>query len=792
MPLLTTLKHANSKAAASAAQSIVLSASMPVAEEGDTVNFYLSVPLDTFPAGTLFPYTITGITQADLFYGTLTGNFTIDANGYAQASIILARDSEIEVETITLTLDGDYSEYSATVTIVDGSSAPIGEVLYSTPGTYSWTCPVGVYSVSAVCIGGGGDGAAGGYTNPSQVSFGGGGGGGLGYRNNIAVTPGITYTVVVGNHGSLSGDSYFISRATVQGRAGASGYYISAATSTKVSYGGSWVGDGGGNGGNSGGLNQAGGYLSGAGGAGGYGSDGGVGGSWTSTTTLRSGGNSTYGGGGGTVGLYYYSAGYQSYTGSSGRGGGVGAYGRGGSQGLGAVYNYEKHGADGGSYNTTVSYGAGGGAEGYSSSENTYKTHGSTGAVRIMWGGERSFPSNAPRMSTPTGITTTLTQTYISPTPTTEGRFGISISISGKYMLVGAYRENSSGKAYIFDMTSGDLIHTLVPDTIEGVDPNFGYSVSIDGNYAVVGARGADDPDTGTAAAGMVFVYDVTTGNLLYKITNPTTPVLSYDYFGADVSVSGKYVVVGGSEGTGSNGGLYIFDASNGNLLTDIDNPNPYGTPSGDFFGFAVAMFGNYIIAGAELEDDGGDSSGKAYIFDVRTGALIYTLNNPNMFNTAVGDRFGHDVAISGNYAIVSAIFEKDSTGYLSGAVYIFKTVSGDWSDTTLLHSIIDPNTYGTRDGDVFGSSVAISGNYAIVGASDEDIANHADNGKAYIFDVVTGQLIKTLANPSVTGSDTFGNAVAISGNYIAVGAQQEDNTYTNSGAAYLYRISQN
>jgi len=77
-----------------------------------------------------------------------------------------------------------------------------GEQIYSTPGTYSWTAPAGVTSVSVVCIGAGGAGTRG--TSPSDVDQlrRGGGGGGLGWKNNIAVTPGQTYTVVVGAGGN--------------------------------------------------------------------------------------------------------------------------------------------------------------------------------------------------------------------------------------------------------------------------------------------------------------------------------------------------------------------------------------------------------------------------------------------------------------------------------------------------------------------------------------------------------------------------------------------------------------
>ena len=66
-------------------------------------------------------------------------------------------------------------------------------------------------------------------------------------------------------------------------------------------------------------------------------------------------------------------------------------------------------------------------------------------------------------------------------------------------------------------------------------------------------------------------------------------------------------------------------------------------------------------------------SSGKAYIFNVTTGALVYTLNNPNAYSTSVGDSFGRSVAISGNYVIVGARYEDDAGGTDSGKVYIYQ-----------------------------------------------------------------------------------------------------------------------
>ena len=175
-----------------------------------------------------------------------------------------------------------------------------GESVYTTTGTYSWVCPAGITSVSVVCIG------TTDTWNDGPISYG-KGGGGLGYKNGISVTPGSSYTVVVGDKDGDT-DSYFISKATVKGGGGNSGT------------GGNYVGDGGGNGGNGGG------YYGGGGGAGGYSGNGGAGGPQTAGGSAGSGG----GGGGG--------AGLGTASGFAGGGGGVGLYGE-GTSGAGGVYS---------------------------------------------------------------------------------------------------------------------------------------------------------------------------------------------------------------------------------------------------------------------------------------------------------------------------------------------------------------------------------------------------------------------------------------------------------------------
>lgn len=261
------------------------------------------------------------------------------------------------------------------------------QVQYTSAGTYTWTCPIGVHSVSVVCVGGGGGGMHGSYGNPT-----GGCGGGLGYKNNIAVTAGTSYTVVVGNRGSKQdhdgnpsatdgGDSYFISAATVKGGGGAK---------HSTSGGGTYVGDGGGNGGN-GASGSNSGYGGGGGGAGGYSGNGGNGGS-TSSATSGTGGAGGGGKGGGTSPNYEY---------GGGGGGGVGLQGEGTS---GAAASSNGTGGSGGSggtnggSNVSQNSAGGGGSEGGGgggvwSYANNGGGNGGVGAVRIIWGENRAFPN---------------------------------------------------------------------------------------------------------------------------------------------------------------------------------------------------------------------------------------------------------------------------------------------------------------------------------------------------------------------------------------------------------------
>jgi len=378
------------------------------------------------------------------------------------------------------------------------------------------------------------------------------------------------------------------------------------------------------------------------------------------------------------------------------------------------------------------------------------------------------------------------------------GSSGAASAVSGDYMVIGANQEdevggNGSGKVYVFNIHTGLLARTIDNPNAYGTVSNdyFGRYIDIDGTKCVIAGSGEDD--AGGNSSGKVYVYDVTTGELLLTINNPNPYGTSaYDEFGVSVGISGNNIIVGAhnedESGLTNSGKAYIFNATTGALLQTLNNPNAYGTAAYDQFGNQVSIDGNNCIVGARFEDDaGGLSAGKAYIFTVSTGALLHTLDDPNAYSTSAGDQFGNNLDISGNYAVVGAWYEDDGNNY-SGKVYIFNVTTG-----ALLWTLDNPNPYGTSYYDAFGAKVAVEGNYAAVTAWFEDDAGGNQSGKVYIYDVTTGGLIHTFDNPNAYGTaayDYFGSIVSLSDKYIITAASYEDDVSgIQSGKAYVFAL---
>ncbi|HDR46575.1 MAG TPA: hypothetical protein ENN94_02630 [Geoalkalibacter subterraneus] len=198
-------------------------------------------------------------------------------------------------------------------------------------------------------------------------------------------------------------------------------------------------------------------------------------------------------------------------------------------------------------------------------------------------------------------------------------------------------------------------------------------------------------------------------------------------------------------------------------------------TEPGDAFGNSVAACGDVAIVGAPEDDDMAMSAGAAYIFN-RQGTAWIEGQKLTASDSVWGDLFGWSVAISGDTALIGTPGGIDEKEY-AGTAYLFQRDGDTWSQAQKLF-----DAQGADD-DQFGWSVAIDGDCALVGAPENN-----SKGSAYLYkrDGASWTLQQKLI-PADAGGD-FGYAVSISGNTAVVGSRTNSNSNgTRAGAVYVY-----
>ena len=366
-----------------------------------------------------------------------------------------------------------------------------------------------------------------------------------------------------------------------------------------------------------------------------------------------------------------------------------------------------------------------------------------------------------------------------------DDEFGSAVAISGNYAIVGVPRNadlgENTGSAYIFvrDQNGWTQQIKLFPGDLAAGDA-FGFSVAIDGDTAVIGAHKSNEP---FSDAGAVYVFVRNGNNWTQQAKIYAEDAGAFEWFGYAVAVSEDTIMATAlrSDAKGEDSGaVYIFVRS-GNHWTQQAKLTGHNTKLRDRFGFSVAISGDFAIIGAPNNR----GRGAAYIFERAAGAWKQKRNAVfwQMIgrDTKEGDEFGYSVSISGETAVIGA--RNGQIGEDSyGAAYIFQRAKPFWSQQTKLTA---------SDGqisDQFGKTVSISGDTVISG-SPSHTAGGPSSGAAYIFKrEETGwiQQVK-LFDTKTASEDQFGTAVDISKNLAIVGARQDDDAGRNSGAAYIF-----
>jgi len=201
----------------------------------------------------------------------------------------------------------------------------------------------------------------------------------------------------------------------------------------------------------------------------------------------------------------------------------------------------------------------------------------------------------------------------------------------------------------------------------------------------------------------------------------------------------------------------------------------------GDYFGSSVAIDGDYAIIGESLDDDNGAWSGSAYIYHKEGDSWIEQIKLLAP-DGEWPDRFGCSVAIDGDYAVIGAKGSRDM-GVSTGSAYIYQKQGDSWFVQTKL--VASDGAYG----DTFGCSVSIDGDYAIIGAFLCDDLGES-SGAAYIFYREGNNWIEQTKLIASDGDscESFGLSVCINGDYAVVGASAGDNDMdVRTGSAYIF-----
>ena len=389
---------------------------------------------------------------------------------------------------------------------------------------------------------------------------------------------------------------------------------------------------------------------------------------------------------------------------------------------------------------------------------------------------------------------------------------GSSVAVDGDTLVIGALgdddTENLSGSAYVFTRVAGGWTQAgklTASDPKE--DAGFGRAVAVHGDTIVVGAYEDDyiDPDDSSnnlTDSGAAYVFTKPANgwaDMTQTARLTASDAAADDEFGTSVAVHGDTIVVGApEEDPGARGSAYIFTKPANDWADMTETAALRGESGGDRFGRSVAVYGDTVVVGTP--EEGTNDRGEAYVFTKSAATGVWDdWNNKNASNATAsltaldgssGDYFGRSVAVDGDTIVVGAPYNDyddpdDNANDVSnsGAAYVFtKPATGGWATDTETAKLIASER---AKNDQFGFSVAVDGNTVVVGADQDD----SNRGSAYVFAEPQGGWTDTEGTDPLTaydrsGNDRFGNFVAVDGDTVLVGAVGDD---SDKGSAYVF-----
>jgi hypothetical protein len=355
-------------------------------------------------------------------------------------------------------------------------------------------------------------------------------------------------------------------------------------------------------------------------------------------------------------------------------------------------------------------------------------------------------------------------------------QFGSAVAVFGDTAVVGAIADSfgttpNAGSAYVFVRSGASWIQQAkLTASDAATSASFGWTVAISGDTVLVGAPNSMTSGGFSAGAAYVFTRVGTVWTQQAKLVADDTA--SNDKFGSAVALNSDTAIVGShlddNAGGVDAGAAYVF-LRNGSTWSQQSKLLASDAAADDRFGFSVAIASDSALVGAQTANtSAGNDAGSAYVFTRNTGVWTQQAKL-TASDGAASDNFGHDVALSGDTALIGAPLDGTPTMLAIGSAYVFTRVSGVWTQQAKLIA---------NDGtslDFFGTGLDISGNVAVMGAASAD-SNTRETGAAYVFARTGGTWSQQskLVGRDVRTFDAFGRAAAVAGNTMLIGARTD------------------
>jgi FG-GAP repeat len=411
-----------------------------------------------------------------------------------------------------------------------------------------------------------------------------------------------------------------------------------------------------------------------------------------------------------------------------------------------------------------------------------------------------------------------------------DARFGASIAASARWLAVSA---SGLSNVYVYERSGASVVFRRTISSPIGLQSGFGSALFLEGDALWIGA-----PDQSTAA-GSAFRFDLNSGLQTIVLTGPPG-------FGASFarSTAPDWLWIGAPR-SGNQGAVLGFDAAL-NLRQTLTAPGTQASPVG--FGAALATSGSALVVGAPFTTIATASFvGSAYHYQLgntgaalltridppvsleagvsntalfaaglafnETGALVLSASQANgaslplqgqvyalrlgagsaLTNASTGrglsyERIGQSISADAQTLVSGSAFAASIFGPETGRAYVFESQGSSWNFSQVLEP---PDTEVEQR---FGSAVAVQGDRIVVGSIWNVINQEFDAGSAYVFEKTarSWQFLQKLSAETPSEFALFGSAVAISGDWIAVGARAARSPDVDQGRVSLFHRQAN